>query len=187
MLPVFEKIKKYGVNCDNVSRAALSTGEVFGNAEKFDEAALRNVHLELFGIEAVTFTENPRHEVELLIRYGIQNLVKGSIDPAHAATMSVADVARFVKNNAFCMAGGTGTIQSTMTAAKDTTPKIDPKTGKAKPKKGDKQRRAVDLYETNKTKPNSEIVAVFMKELDMSKAGATTYVYNCKKGIFKKD
>lgn len=189
MLPVFEKIKRYGVDTDSVARVAL-TSNAFGNAEKYDEAALRKIHKELFGMDPVTFTENPRYEVSLLIRYTIQNLVKGSTDAEKAYTLAVADVAKFVKGNPFCLADGSGAVTSNMTAvstAAKAAPKIDPKTGKVKPKKGDKQRRAIDLYEANKTKTNAEVVAVFMKELDMSKAGATTYVYNCKKGIFKKD
>lgn len=44
-----------------------------------------------------------------------------------------------------------------------------------------KQERSMALYLANKDKTNQEIVAIFMKELDMSKPGATTYVYNCKK------
>lgn len=48
-------------------------------------------------------------------------------------------------------------------------------------KKGGKQVIAQVLYEKNAGKSNGELIAIFMKELDMSKAGATTYVYNCKK------
>jgi hypothetical protein len=48
-------------------------------------------------------------------------------------------------------------------------------------KKGSKQILAKALYEKHKALTNAEIIAVFMKELDMSKPGATTYLYNCKK------
>lgn len=37
------------------------------------------------------------------------------------------------------------------------------------------------LYAQHKDKSNKEIIEIFMAELDMSKAGATTYLYNCKK------
>lgn len=50
-----------------------------------------------------------------------------------------------------------------------------------KMKKGGKQLLATALYEANKTKSNKEIIEIFMAELDMSKAGATTYLYNAKK------
>ena len=53
-------------------------------------------------------------------------------------------------------------------------------------KKGGKQQLAVEMYKkyvTENEKPltNQQFIAVLMKELEMSKAGATTYAYNCKK------
>lgn len=50
-------------------------------------------------------------------------------------------------------------------------------------KKGGKQILAKALYEKHKALSNKEIIAVFMKELDMSKPGATTYFYSCKKAL----
>lgn len=51
-------------------------------------------------------------------------------------------------------------------------------------KKGGKQVLAIALYEKHckceKPLTNQEFVAVLMKELGMSKAGATTYAYNCR-------
>lgn len=47
-------------------------------------------------------------------------------------------------------------------------------------KKGSKQILAAALYEKHKTLSNQEIIAIFMKELDMSKPGATTYFYTQK-------
>lgn len=48
-------------------------------------------------------------------------------------------------------------------------------------KKGGKQIIAKALYDKNLGKSNAELITIFMKELDMSKAGATTYLYNQKK------
>jgi uncharacterized protein (UPF0335 family) len=48
-------------------------------------------------------------------------------------------------------------------------------------KKGGKQILAQALYEKHKGKENKAIIEIFMKELNMSKAGATTYFYNAKK------
>lgn len=50
-----------------------------------------------------------------------------------------------------------------------------------KPKKGAKQAAAQAIYAAHKDKPNAEIISMFMSQLDMSKAGATTYLYNLKK------
>lgn len=48
-------------------------------------------------------------------------------------------------------------------------------------KKGSKQILAQALYEKHKALDNKAIIEIFMAELDMSKSGATTYLYNCKK------
>lgn len=50
-----------------------------------------------------------------------------------------------------------------------------------KPKKGLKQEAAKKIYEANRGAANSVIIGLFMSQLDMSKAGATTYLYNMKK------
>jgi hypothetical protein len=50
-----------------------------------------------------------------------------------------------------------------------------------KPRKGLKQEAAAKIYEANHEKSNQEIIALFVNQLDMSKAGATTYLYNMKK------
>ena len=57
-------------------------------------------------------------------------------------------------------------------------------------KKGGKQILAVELYkkhvvETENPVDNQGFIAILMKELGMTKAGATTYAYNCKKQFAK--
>ena len=53
--------------------------------------------------------------------------------------------------------------------------------GKPKRKKGAKQEEAARIYNENKADGKKAIIDLFMSELDMSKAGATTYFYNMKK------
>lgn len=49
-------------------------------------------------------------------------------------------------------------------------------------RKGEKRDRAIVLYQQHKDKlDRNGMIDLFMKELDMSKAGATTYVYMAKK------
>lgn len=50
-------------------------------------------------------------------------------------------------------------------------------------KKGSKQILAKALFDTNPTLNNAELIKLFVKELDMSEAGARTYVYNCRKAV----
>jgi len=52
-----------------------------------------------------------------------------------------------------------------------------------KPKKGLKQEAAKKIYEGNRGAENRVIIELFMKQLDMTKAGATTYLYNIKKAL----
>lgn len=57
-------------------------------------------------------------------------------------------------------------------------------------KKGGKQILAVELYklhvvETQSPVDNQGFIAILMKELGMTKAGATTYAYNCRKQFAK--
>lgn len=57
-------------------------------------------------------------------------------------------------------------------------------------RKGDKQRRAAELYEAKRNDlTQNEMIELFVNDLEMSKAGARTYVYNNKKvyGPCKKD
>lgn len=55
--------------------------------------------------------------------------------------------------------------------------------GKPKRKKGAKQIDALRIYNENVEDGKQAIVDMFMSELDMSKAGATTYYYNMKKKV----
>lgn len=73
---------------------------------------------------------------------------------------------------------GTSTVVSTTTNVEGVNIEVK-EDGKIK--KGGKQILAAALFEKHKALSNQEIIAIFMKELDMSKPGATTYLYNCKK------
>ncbi len=48
-------------------------------------------------------------------------------------------------------------------------------------KKGSKQILAKALYDKDPALDNKTMIQLFMKELNMSEAGARTYVYNCRK------
>lgn len=66
-------------------------------------------------------------------------------------------------------------------AEPETKPKTDSE-GRVKPKKGAKKEMAQDLYKKHKdNKSRKEIIQLFMDEIGMTKAGATTYFHNMKK------
>ena len=46
-----------------------------------------------------------------------------------------------------------------------------------------KKQLAIQLYMASSHLPREELVKLFMDNLSMSKAGATTYVYNCKRTV----
>lgn len=50
---------------------------------------------------------------------------------------------------------------------------------------GSKKDRCLFMYNAAEDKTPKVIIEMFMKELDLSKAGATTYEYNCRKGVWK--
>ena len=47
--------------------------------------------------------------------------------------------------------------------------------------------RAIDLVKSYPLSTRSELISMFMSELNMSKAGATTYYYNATKGMERKE
>lgn len=49
------------------------------------------------------------------------------------------------------------------------------------PKKGWKQEKAAEIYQSHKGKTRKELIEIFSKELDMTAAGASTYVHQMKK------
>lgn len=62
----------------------------------------------------------------------------------------------------------------------DDEPKLDAR-GNPKRKKGAKQEEAARIYNELKGGEKKDIIQRFMDDLDMSKAGATTYFYNMRK------
>jgi hypothetical protein len=51
------------------------------------------------------------------------------------------------------------------------------------PREGSKKLRAERLYQEHSSKGREMVIAMFMQELDMTKAGASTYYANCKKAF----
>ena len=71
-----------------------------------------------------------------------------------------------------------GTVETTTEIKHDVQVEVK---ADGKIKKGGKQILAQALYEKHKSKDNKAIIEIFMAELQMSKAGATTYFYLTKK------
>lgn len=55
--------------------------------------------------------------------------------------------------------------------------------GERKPRNKTKQELALEIYQDNIDEGKKAIIDLFIKDLDMSKAGATTYFYNLRKKV----
>lgn len=122
-------------------------------------------------------------------------------DNAFKVNHEIADVEEFLNqaearikklmddpNNAFMFVPTVRTVTGAPTVTKDIAGVKVAVKDNGKIKKGGKELAAHELYkkhvlESAKPASNQEFIAVLMKELQMSKAGATTYAYNCKKKL----
>lgn len=94
---------------------------------------------------------------------------------------------RFDDNNAFHFVKPEPEVGATETVIAGIDVKVGVKAD-GKIKKGGKEILALELYkvhmlETKNPLTNQGFIAVLVKELGMSKAGATTYAYNCRKKL----
>lgn len=117
--------------------------------------------------------------VEAMVRAG------ESFDPTMAIILAGERARKFRNNpaNKFMFEQDVGTVKD-FTVTKDVAGvKVEVKAD-GKIKKGGKQEAADALYQehvVNGGKSSSEFLEVLMKQLDMTKAGARTYMYNSKK------
>lgn len=108
--------------------------------------------------------------IQVAIQHHIDGAASSPLDIYHEATAR-AEV--YVKENPWVF------------AVKEEEVKLDAN-GKPKRKKGAKQEEAARIFQemTEGVDPadvRKEVIGAFMEELDMSKAGATTYFYNMRK------
>lgn len=145
----------------------------------------------LFGVAVPTSNDK---EAEITLRYMITEAVRSHVEGFVEDVEDVVRVATektklFFVNQPWFVPGAHSSIQDIPTAVETIdVPVEDIKierlmvgTKTVKPKKGLKQEAAKRIFDANKTEKNAVIIALFMKQLDMSKAGATTYLYNLKK------
>ena len=170
--------------CSRQVNAAYSTSNM---SRAVSESLMR----EIFGV--VTPTE---HDIgaNVALRYMITEFVKRL---CNGIELQAEDVVRFAGektqqffiNQPWFVPGSHSSIQDNPGAVEVVDVAVEDikiertKIGNQviKPKKGLKQEAAKRIFEANVGKPNKDIIALFMTQLDMSKPGATTYLYNLKK------
>jgi hypothetical protein len=130
----------------------------------------------------VDFNTNDATEARMTAQRLVQDaiLLGEKYDPTQALERAAKKIAeQRVSNPWFFSTDSTSSVVSTTETREGVN--VEVKTD-GKIKKGGKQILAAALYEKHKALSNKEIIEIFMKELDMSKPGATTYFYTCKKG-----
>jgi hypothetical protein len=136
---------------------------------------------ELRGIKTKMAPMPEEHLTKYASRYFVQNLVKANIagdtsrTPDDLWLKSIQDGIRFIAENPWVFAK----------TEDDTPPKLNPD-GSLAPKKGDKKVIAKKVYEDNKGKINTrkEWIALLVKEVGLTEAGASTYYANLKAGKY---
>lgn len=184
---------RFSINLDSLIQLGQDTGVIFAGEEgrkKYDAASLRTLAKMLFNVDLPKpVTANPRKEAELQLRYTIHNVVKqatslAEIDVEKAFTQACTQTSKLLEDKWLLIdPDGSETVNEhtgEKIAATRTTGYIkgSGKTGRVK---GQQQTKAAELFAANSTKSTKEIVGLFMSQLKMTKAGATTYCYNCRK------
>ena len=178
-----------GIDTDSVSRAVQDTRRIVENADYPREKALDLIE-QLTGIRKdYTDTTLALHVAQCVVEAVVKSdLIEPETVIAEAEKRSAALVKRMPWINAKPVAANA--VPTTQVAvAEGIDVKVEVKAD-GKIKKGGKQILAVELYkkhvtEAEKPVTNQEFIAILMKELGMTKAGSTTYAYNCKKAAQK--
>ena len=139
--------------------------------------------VELVG-DAVDQTQIDDRSARYLYYYLVQNFVKqrdtGIFDTKAVIEKSLSDTANIIKR----IYGGDLSYVLLLEEYKTDTNPDGTLKQVTRGRRGDKKNRALALYKKNKDAlSRKEIIALFMEELDMSKAGATTYYYNLIKEV----
>jgi len=175
-----------------VEKGVLSVMSHFHEAldvREWPEQRFKSLIWELTG-EDVTFAD-PRKEARTIAMYLVEYTMLESIgtdkvctfeqvdlpdpetipplDPQALLAKATTKALAYIEENPWVFA-----------VAEDDEPKLDAQ-GKPKRKKGAKQEEAARIYQEVEGGEKKVIIERFMAELDMSKAGATTYFYNMRK------
>lgn len=120
--------------------------------------------------------DREHHQSKYVFRYLVYNLLKTPDAPIEDLyTKSIADAVKYIDENPWVFAKPDD----------ETPPKLNPD-GTVAPKKGDKKVIAKKVYEENKGKVNTrkEWIALLVKEVGLTEAGASTYYANLKSGKY---
>lgn len=160
-------ISTYGIPTNSAIRAIQYLGE----KEDYSTDQYRSMIKELIGFDLVTDERQTKYTFLYLIQDIIKELYNtDKLDNEGLFLSAQTKALFFIRDNPWTFAQPEETI------------KVDVE-GKPKRKKGAKQEEAMRIYKENIDEGKKAVIELFMSELDMSKAGATTYFYNTKKKV----
>lgn len=127
------------------------------------------------------FTYTDANEARMIVARLVQDAIKlgEQYDPDDALRRAAQWIANYRVTDPWAFAKPDNSTVITETVTRHDVAVEVKEDGKLK--KGGKQMLAQALYAKNPGLDNKALIQLFMKELDMSEAGARTYVYNCKK------
>lgn len=129
-------------------------------------------------------------ESELLFGFLIQETVRefnlgNQIEKEEAITIARQKTNDYLAKNPWCDPVVVAVQQAAVHEAAGTTA-ATPIVGRIKRGSGgSKKDRCLALYQANPKMERKDLIALFVTTLELSIPGATTYVYNCMKGIWK--
>ncbi len=199
---IIEKLAGESVNVNSVVEASRYANSFTNNG--WSKSRYESLISDVFGVEVKTTFDK---EAEVLFRYMVMEAVKLNTQKLNFTGVGVLDIAQDRVAKFFVNFPWTNPSHQSQLAKSDfdedgnyigpalnfdvSVPEdIEVKrkvvNGKTvKPKKGLKQIAAKAIFDANSDKSNQDIIKLFMTQLDMSKAGATTYLYNMKKTLVK--
>ncbi len=131
----------------------------------------------------IEFNTNDPIEARMVAQRLVQDalLLGEKYDPTQSLERAAKKIAEQRITNPWFFFKNQGTTVVTNTETREGV-NVEVKTD-GKMKKGSKQILAKALFDNNPALNNQEMIKLFMKELDMSEAGARTYMYNCRKAV----
>ena len=130
-------------------------------------------HLKSYA-DQIPETKHAEYLPKYVFRYFVYNLLKTpEADIEELYTKGIADAIKYINNNPWVFAKPEDEV----------APKLN-SDGTVAPKKGDKKVIAKKLYEDNKDKVTArkDWIALLVKEVGLTEAGASTYYANLKNG-----
>lgn len=170
-MSAYERLEAYDIPL-NTPTAAVMAMKAQGWFEKLGDEYKANIEL----IAGAEVTSEDERELNYTFRYLVTNLIeKPEMEGEQLIDLSLTKARTFIANNQFVFA----------VPEENATPKLDA-AGNPKPKKGAKKEMARKVYDEQikdvEGMTRKAAIDILVAEVGLTKAGASTYYANLKKG-----